>query len=254
MRNAALSILLAIALSACTGSGGSLSREDAQRAAEAFMHGTIVNSVSSTDIAGLYEVVINLEGKTGILYMDSRGKRIMTGFMFDSATGANLTQERLYDINRVDFSSIPLDGSVTMGNPAKGSKRVVVFTSPECDLCKVLHQEMKVVTRQLSDVVFIMKVVPINAKNPHSYENVRSIACAKNNDEALMRLEGAYLNKTIPSPDCETSAVEGDISLVNKLSISVLPAMIFEDGTKVGGALRTEKEIREMIEKHSRTK
>ena len=197
-------------------------------------------------------MVINLEGKTGILYMDSKGKRIVTGFMFDSATGKNLTEARLQDINRVVFSSIPLADSVTMGNPAETSKKVVVFTSPECDLCKVMHQEMKVVTRQRSDVAFIMKVVPINAKNPQSYENVRSIACAKNNDEALMRLEATYLNKTIPSPNCETSVVENTVALVNRLGINVLPAMVFEDGVKMGGALRTEKEIRELIDKHSR--
>lgn len=89
-----------------------------------------VISVKPTRIEGLFEVVTQSGNKKGILYMDYKGEIAFIGSIVEIITKTNLTQLRFEEINKVDFSSIPLEETLVMGNPVAQYK-VVVFDDPD---------------------------------------------------------------------------------------------------------------------------
>ena len=66
-----------------------------------------------------------------------------------------------------------------------------------------------------------------------AYDKAKAIVCEK----SLALLEDAFEKKPLPKPKCETTAIDENIKLAQKLGISGTPAMIFPDGKLVPGAL-----------------
>jgi thiol:disulfide interchange protein DsbC len=81
-------------------------------------------------IGGLCEVAVKTRGKKSIIYTDPSKTYIISGAIIDLTTKANLTQERLTELNKIDVSQIPLDNAILMG--AKDAKhRLIVFSDPD---------------------------------------------------------------------------------------------------------------------------
>jgi thiol:disulfide interchange protein DsbC len=89
-----------------------------------------VLSVKPTRLEGLFEVVTQNGNKKGIIYLDFNGEVVFVGSIVEVATKINLTQRRFDEINKVDFSSIPLEDALVMGDAAAKHK-VVVFDDPD---------------------------------------------------------------------------------------------------------------------------
>ena len=66
-----------------------------------------------------------------------------------------------------------------------------------------------------------------------AYDKAKAIVCEK----SLALLEDAFEKKPLPKPKCETTVIDENIKLAQKLGISGTPAMIFPDGKIVPGAL-----------------
>ena len=89
-----------------------------------------VIEVRAASVKGLWEIAIEKNGQKGIIYADFSRHFIISGGMFDLKTKANLTQERLGELTKVDVSQIPLDDALVMGK--KDAKyRVIVFSDPD---------------------------------------------------------------------------------------------------------------------------
>ncbi len=86
--------------------------------------------LGNAPIGGLCEVAIETKGRKGIIYTDPATKYIISGSILEITTKANLTQERLIDLNKVDVSQIPLDNAILMGNK-EAKHRVIVFSDPD---------------------------------------------------------------------------------------------------------------------------
>lgn len=89
-----------------------------------------VLSVKPTLIEGLFEVVAQSGNKKGIIYLDSKGENAFFGSIIEVATKTNITKLSIDEINKVDFSSIPLEDALVMGDPDAPYK-VVVFDDPD---------------------------------------------------------------------------------------------------------------------------
>ena len=79
---------------------------------------------------GLCEIAIETKGRKGVIYTDPSTKYIISGAIIDLTTKANLTQERLTELNKIDVSQIPLDNAILMGDK-EAKHRVIVFTDPD---------------------------------------------------------------------------------------------------------------------------
>jgi thiol:disulfide interchange protein DsbC len=84
---------------------------------------------------------------------------------------------------------------------------------------------MKKIIDERKDIVFYLKVYPLK-NEPEAYEKSKTILCEK----SLALLEDAFEKKPIPKPKCETSAVDENIRLAQKLGITSVPSVILPDG------------------------
>jgi thiol:disulfide interchange protein DsbC len=91
---------------------------------------------------------------------------------------------------------------------------------------------MKKVVEERKDVVFLIKMFPLSM-HPGSYEKAKAIVCEK----SIALLEDAFAKKELPKAKCETTVLDENIKLAEKLGLHGTPALIFSDGSVVPGAI-----------------
>jgi thiol:disulfide interchange protein DsbC len=89
---------------------------------------------------------------------------------------------------------------------------------------------MKKVIEKRKDIVFFIKMYPL-PMHKGSYAKAKAIVCEK----SLSLLEDAFENKPLPAAKCDTSAVDDNIKLAEKLGIRGTPAMILPNGKLLPG-------------------
>jgi thiol:disulfide interchange protein DsbC len=89
-----------------------------------------VESVIKTPYAGLYEVFMGGQ----IIYTDEKLTFLIAeGRLVDPKTKRDVTGERMDELTKIDFNSLPLDQAIKVvkGN---GSRKLVVFSDVDCPL------------------------------------------------------------------------------------------------------------------------
>ena len=84
---------------------------------------------------------------------------------------------------------------------------------------------MKKVIEERKDIAFYIKMFPLKI-HPAAYEKAKAIVCEK----SLTLLDEAFEKKPLPKPKCETSVIDENIKLAEKLGISGAPSLILPDG------------------------
>lgn len=103
---------------------------------------------------------------------------------------------------------------------------------------------MKKIIEKRKDIAFYIKLFPL-AMHKDAYAKAKAIVCEK----SLSLLEDAFAKKTLPAPKCETSVVDDNISLAQKLGISGTPAIIMPDGRLIPGYLEADALIQQIEQK-----
>ncbi len=102
---------------------------------------------------------------------------------------------------------------------------------------------MKKVLEKRQDIAFYIMLFPL-PMHKDAARKAKTIVCEK----SLALLDDAFQKKQIPDPKCDTTVVDDNIKLGQKLGISGTPAMIFPDGRLVSGAVDADSIIK-MIDK-----
>jgi thiol:disulfide interchange protein DsbC len=89
---------------------------------------------------------------------------------------------------------------------------------------------MKKIIEERKDIAFYLKVYPLK-NHPEAYEKSKSILC----ERSLALLEDAFEKKPIPKPKCETSAVDENMRLADKIGVKSVPSVILPDGRIIPG-------------------
>ena len=89
---------------------------------------------------------------------------------------------------------------------------------------------MKKITEERKDIAFYIKMYPLES-HPEAYKKSKAIVCEK----SLALLEDAFDKKPLPEPKCETTAVDENIKLAQKLGITGTPTSILPDGRIIPG-------------------
>jgi thiol:disulfide interchange protein DsbC len=200
-----------------------------------------VLNVELGPVGGLWELTIRARGIKSLAYIDFAKKHIITGSVLEVQTRKNLTSERLYEINKADFSSIPLEEALVLGN-AEAEYRAIIFTDPDCPYCRKLHKEMKEIVKEREDIAFFIKMFPLKT-HPGAYRKSKSIVCEK----SLWLLERAFDGRKIREPRCETTEIDDNIELAKKLGVTGTPSIILPDGGIIPGFKDAESLV-ELIE------
>jgi thiol:disulfide interchange protein DsbC len=224
-QRAALGLL---ACAAALWAGGALADEAEIRKAlaERLPNLPKIDEVRPAPIAGLFEVRIGSE----IIYTDPKGQYLLQGEVIDTGSKRNLTQERIDKLTAIDFASLPLKDAIVW-KQGNGKRKIAVFADPNCGYCKRFERDLQAV----KDVTVYTFVIPILGGD--SPEKARSIWCAKDNTASWRNwmLEGATPARSMGS--CDNTAIDRNLALAKKYRVTGTPAIVFEDGTRVPGAI-----------------
>ena len=89
---------------------------------------------------------------------------------------------------------------------------------------------MKKITEERKDVAFYIMMYPLKI-HPEAYKKSKAIVCEK----SIALLEDAFNKKPVPDPKCETTVVDENLKLAEKLGISSAPTLILPDGKVLPG-------------------
>jgi thiol:disulfide interchange protein DsbC len=196
--------------------------------------------VQLSPVKGIWEVSFMNHGRPAVFYVDFSKTFLLPGPVFDIKSGKNRTQERLAELQesrRVDFSKIPLNQGLVMGD-VLAPQKVAVFTDPECPFCEKLHKEMKKVLQERKNIAFYIILYPLRF-HKDAYWKSKSIFCKK----SLKMLEEAYAGKEIPRLECEPKEIDANIKLAEALGITGTPSLVLPNGRVHTGTLPAEQLI-----------
>ena len=195
-----------------------------------------IDEVSKTPIPGLYEVRMGTE----ILYTDERGEHVIEGSITETKTRTNLTEARLEKLTAIDFAALPLKDAIVW-KQGTGARKLVVFADPNCGYCKKFENEMQ----QVKNVTVYTFLYPILGGD--SPEKSRNIWCSKDNGAAWRSwmINGAAPTRSMGP--CDVSALQRNVALGKKYRVTGTPALVFEDGKRVPGAMAPEQVEKQLL-------
>jgi len=184
-----------------------------------------LDSLKKTQYGGLYEAV--MEGSQ-VFYTDKNVEFILVGNLIDAKTQRNVTEERIRDLMRVKFDTLPLDLAIKQvkGN---GKRKMAVFSDPDCPYCRKLEAELEKVT----DVTIYTFLFPIASLHPQAGDKARAVWCAPDRVKAWEDLiKKGIMPQT--STKCDNPVAKlNELGL--KLKVNGTPTIIFADGMRIPG-------------------
>jgi thiol:disulfide interchange protein DsbC len=236
---AAMAMLLAV-------SGPALANTDVVRSAvESWLKGmkvaVVVEGIQKTPISGLYEVRLGSE----LIYVDEKGRYgLVDGRLIDLKSNRNITQERIDELMRINFSDLPLDLALKQVN-GNGKRVLAVFEDPRCTHCRNLRRELI----KLENATIYTFPYPILSQE--SEDKSRAVWCSTGSDRMKlwndMVMDGK--NPEESKSSCE-APIARQLELGRKYKISGTPTIFFSNGRRVPGGLSGER-LRQMVDENS---
>jgi thiol:disulfide interchange protein DsbC len=199
--------------------------------------GVKVERIAESPLPGLYEVVYN--GRE-ILYTDARGELALIGNLYNLKTRYNLTQESKDGLSRVDFASLPLDKAIVK-KKGDGSRRLAVFSDPDCPFCKKLEGELA----QIDNVTLYTFLYPLTAIHPDALRKARLVWCADDRAKAWDELMLKDIEPPAAKEGCDTP-VEAIAAIAAQSAIQGTPGIVFPSGRLVQGYIPRDR-IEELL-------
>jgi len=188
--------------------------------------GAAVTSVVPAPFPGLYEVFV----QDGLVYTDEEVNYVLNGSLIDAASRRNLTEERLGRLRGIPFDKLPLGFAIKIvkGN---GSRKLAIFEDPDCPFCRRLEQELV----HVDNVTMYVLLYPLEQLHPGATGKSIRVWCS---DDRAKAWTDAVLGRTIPNAraDCK-HPIESLKKFAEGHRIFATPTMVFENGTRVAGAI-----------------
>ena len=185
-----------------------------------------IDEVTKTPIPGVFELRIGSE----VLYTDEQGNHVIQGTLFDTKAKVNLTDKRIEKLTAIDFDQLPLKDAMVI-KQGTGARKIAVFADPNCGYCKRFERDLLTV----KDVTVYTFLYPV--LGPDSNDKSRAIWCSKD----AMKTWRAWMIDGVTPPKvtgaCDIAAVERNSAFGRKYRIYGTPAILFEDGKRVPGAM-----------------
>ncbi len=201
------------------------------------MPGVKIGQINPGPIPGLFEVVVN---GINVMYTDKKGEFAFFGNMVNLKTQENLTKKRAEALAFVDFSQIPLTQAIVKVK-GDGSRKLVVFSDPDCPYCKQLEKELAF----LDNVTIYTMLYPLEELHPDARKKSAAVWCATDRAKAWDDLMLYGKEPAAAADECKTPLDEIN-KVAQRLSITGTPGLVFANGKLVPGTLKTEQ-IEELL-------
>jgi thiol:disulfide interchange protein DsbC len=213
-----------------------LKMKDAEKIIEKAVPGGKVVDVKASPIKGVWEIDVQRGEQRGAVLLDFSKKYLLGQLVPVDQLG------KQPPARKVDISKIPLTDAIIIGSPT-ATKKVIVFTDPDCPYCRELHPVMKQIVAKHADIAFYLILNPLPI-HKDAYKKAQAILCSK----SLSLLDDAFSGKEVPEPTCPADAVERTTALAKSLEFNGTPTLVREDGTVLSGYL-PEEPLLKWIEK-----
>jgi len=200
-----------------------------------------IDAVTKTAIPGIWEVRVGSD----VVYTDDHGDHLIQGNIIDTKSHTDLTQARIDKLTQIDFASLPLKDALVW-KQGTGARKLVVFADPNCGYCKRFEANLQ----QVKDVTVYTFLYPVLGGD--SPTKARNIWCAKNNATVWRNwmLDGTAAPTSIGG--CDSSAIERNLAMGRKFKVTGTPALVFEDGKRVPGALPAVEVEKQLVASRSK--
>ena len=194
-----------------------------------------IDEIIKLPMLGLYELRVGAD----IFYTDERGDYLFRGYLIDTRTKTNLTEDRVAGLTTIDFSTLPIKDALVW-KQGTGVRKLVVFADPNCMYCMKFEHELQ----GIKDITVYTFLYPILGTDSH--KKSRDIWCAKNSSRTWIDW---MVRRKVPKPvsaPCDSSVLERNMALGQKYRIDGTPGIVFEGGKLVAGAIERaalEKEL-----------
>lgn len=194
--------------------------------------GTKIGKISPAPIPGLFEVVVN---GINVIYTDDQGELAFFGNVVNLKTKENLTKKRAEELAFVDFSQIPLKQAIVKVK-GDGSRKLVVFSDPDCPYCKQLEKELAF----LDNVTIYTMLYPLVELHPDARKKSEAVWCSSDRTKAWDNLMLYGKEPVAAKSKCKTP-IDDIHAIAQRLNITGTPGMVFQNGKLVPGTLKTEQ-------------
>jgi thiol:disulfide interchange protein DsbC len=231
---------VAVAMAAFGPAAAQAGEATVRTAVESWLQGRFkVDGVRKTPVAGIYEVQIG----TDLIYVDEKGEHgFVEGQLIELKANRNLTQERVDELNAINFKDLPLNLAMKQVI-GKGTRQIAVFEDPNCPHCRNLRRDLL----NVPDVTVYTFPYPILSAD--SDIKSRQAWCAPDRVKAWNEL---VLQNKIPVNDgtCETP-IPKVLELGRKLRVTGTPTIFFQNGKRVPGGVPAAR-LNKLIDENSR--
>ncbi len=196
-----------------------------KKIAATLKNGGQIDSVKKTPYGGLYEVRTGSE----VVYTDAKADYIFVGDIIDVNGTVNFTRQRTDELNRVNFSELPLEAAVKYVK-GDGKRVIAIFEDPNCGYCKKFRKNLQAV----DNVTIYTFMYNILAED--SATKSRDIWCSADKSKAW---DDWMINGKLAAaaaPGC-TNPNDKVLALGQKLRINSTPTLIFTDGSRAQGMI-----------------
>ncbi|MEO8101740.1 MAG: DsbC family protein [Betaproteobacteria bacterium] len=188
----------------------------------------VAERITRAGYGDLYEIFTKGE----IIYTDPKVTFLLVGMLVDTATRANVSEDRLQKLTAINFSDLPLSQAIKLvrGN---GSRKMAIFEDPNCGYCKRFEQDINA----LENITAYIFPYPILSQD--SIEKSKSIWCSP---DRLKAWQDTMLRARPPTASgaCE-NPIDKNVALGQRLRVTGTPVTIFEDGERATGALPRDR-------------
>lgn len=224
-----------------------LSKEEATKILNQIDPNITVEKINYSPLSGVYELFVkDKKSKFGVVYLDFKKKYLIIGNVIDIEGKKSITEEAMEEQRKIDVSKIPLKDALIMGNK-NGTKKLYVFTDPECPYCYKLHTELENLIKEEPNLTVYLIVFGLEI-HPNANWKSESIICKSKEsmEEALKLLELSYSGKEVPKINCNKNYAEANKKLANSLGISGTPTIVLPNGKVISG-WRTKDDLKKII-------
>lgn len=192
---------------------------------------TVFSSVKPAPMKGLFEVVM---GKR-IIYTNADAKLMVFGRIVDLANQKDLTADRIAEINAISPGSLPV-GQAIKTVRGDGSRKLYVFSDPDCPYCKRLESTLK----DINNVTIYTFLYPLEGLHPEAVAKSESIWCSKEKDRSKVWMDFMTAGKSIKPGKC-SNPIANNIDMGRRLGIQGTPFLINAKGMTKAGALQSNE-------------
>jgi thiol:disulfide interchange protein DsbC len=163
---------------------------------------------------------------------------IINGELVDPKTKSSYSRDREFNRSKSFFKNLPTDKAIVV-KYGKGTRKMAVFTDPDCPFCKALDQEIHTKLKN-EDITIYYYMNPLNIPGHEQAPlHAAKIWCSKDRGQSWVNW---MMNGVLPQNDgnCKNPVAETK-KFASEIGFNSTPRIVFDNGFTADQAVSAEQ-------------